>query len=197
MSSEQTKAVKNKKNSVKKRVTHAILCVDLDGTLIRIDTTWLATRKFLCAYPWRCWQLLLWLIRGRAHLKQQLGKLIHINPSSLPYHSELLTWLIQRKKSGDTLVLATATDQVFAQAIADYLGIFSQVLASDGHINLRQKWKAAALTRHFGLKGYCYVGNSYDDLAVWQEARTAVVVNASDGLLQRVRETIEIERVFD
>ena len=182
---------------VKSTAVEPILCVDLDGTLIRIDTIWLATRLFLKTYPLRCWRLLVWLIQGRAYLKQQLGKVIHIDPQSLPYNTELIQWLIERKRHGDVLILATATDQVFANTIAAHVGIFSQVIASDGCTNLRAKWKAAALTRYFGLKGYRYAGNSYDDLAVWQEAKTAIVVNAAKGLESRVRAIVEVERTFD
>ncbi len=174
-----------------------ILCVDLDGTLIRTDTTWMATCLFLRAYPHRCWQLLVWLLQGRAYLKQQLAQRVHIDPASLPYHAKLIEWLLERKQLGDTLVLATATDQVFAKAVADHVGIFSQVIASDGHNNLRAKHKAAALSHHFGIKGYCYVGNSHDDLEVWREAKTAIVVNASKRLEGLVRQIAEVERVFD
>lgn len=174
-----------------------ILCVDLDGTLIGIDTTWMATGLFLRAYPFRCWQLLVWLLRGRAYLKQQLAQKVYIDPRSLPYHAELMQWLIERKEHGDTLVLATATDQVFAQAVADHVGIFSQVIASDGENNLRAQYKAAALNRHFGVKGYSYVGNSRDDLKVWCEAKSAIVVNAAKGLEEQVRKIADVERVFD
>ena len=174
-----------------------ILCVDLDGTLIRTDTTWLATKQYLHSYPFSSWRLLAWILRGRAYYKQRLGQSVTLDPKSLPYHPELLNWLIQRKQQGDTLILATATDQVFAQAVAKHLNLFTQVLASDGCTNLRAKYKAAALTRHFGIKNYCYIGNSYDDLEVWREAQTAIVVNASQKLHKRVREIITVERVFD
>lgn len=174
-----------------------ILCVDLDGTLIRNDTTWLATKEYLRARPFACWRLLTWILRGRAYYKQRLGQFVNIDPKTLPYHHELLQWLIERKQQGDTLVLATATDQVFANIIANHLNLFDQVIASDGCTNLRAQHKAAALTRHFGLKKYCYIGNSYDDLHVWREAQTAIVVNASQKLQKRVRDIIAIERIFD
>ncbi len=175
----------------------SILCVDLDGTLIRTDTTWLAVSQFLRAHPLRCWRLLVWLVQGRAYLKQQLGQAVQLDPSTLPYHKELLQWLIERRQQGDTLVLATATDQTFAQSVANHVGIFSQVIASDGCHNLRAQYKAAALTRQFGLKGYGYVGNSWDDLAVWREAQTAVVVNASKRLERSARKVSDVVRVFD
>ncbi|MCX7089883.1 MAG: hypothetical protein NTU48_00275 [Legionellales bacterium] len=174
-----------------------ILCVDLDGTLIKTDTTWLAVEQFLRKNPLHCWRLLVWLLHGRAYLKQQLGQAVQLDPSTLPYHKELIQWLIERQQNGDTLVLATATDQIFAQSVAKYLGIFTQVIASDGRHNLRAKYKAAALTSQFGLKGYSYVGNSWDDLAVWRESRTAIVVNASKRLERRVRKIADVVRVFD
>lgn len=174
-----------------------IVCVDLDGTLIRTDTTWLATKQYLLAHPFYCWRLLVWILQGRAYYKQCLAQSVTIDPRSLPYHDELIQWLTERKQQGDILVLATATDQVFANAVAKHLNLFTQVIASDGKDNLRAKYKAAALTRHFGLKGYSYAGNSHDDLAVWREAQTAIVVNASKRLQNQVREIVAIERVFD
>ncbi|MFE8033760.1 UbiA family prenyltransferase [Thiohalocapsa marina] len=49
-----------------------------------------------------------------------------------------------RKGRGRSLVLATASDQRMAQAVADHVGLFDVVLASDGERNLKGPTKAAA-----------------------------------------------------
>jgi len=42
-------------------------------------------------------------------------------------------------------VLCTASDRSIAQAVADHLGVFDDVLASDGDVNLAGDHKADAL----------------------------------------------------
>lgn len=173
-----------------------ILCVDLDGTLIRSDTVSAAVLIFIKRHPLQSWKLLYWLCRGRAYVKHQLGKKVTLDPATLPYHLPFLKWLNSRKKRGDRLVLATATDRIFAHAVADYVGIFDEILASDGKVNLRAQCKAAALTQRFGYKGYDYAGNSYDDLAVWREAEHAILVNAYPGVETMAEKITTITKVF-
>lgn len=173
-----------------------ILCVDLDGTLIRSDTVSTAVLSFIRAHPIQSWKLLYWLCRGRAYVKHQLGKKVALDPASLPYHLPFLKWLKSRKKKGDQLILVTATDLVFAHAVADYVGIFDEVLASDGKVNLRAQYKAAALTKRFGYKGYDYAGNSYDDLAVWRESAHAILVNAYPGVVTMAQKITKITKIF-
>ena len=54
-----------------------------------------------------------------------------------------------------------------AKPIAAHIGLFDDVMASDGKINLRNAAKRDALTKRFGERGYDYAGNSTDDLGVW------------------------------
>ncbi|HVT62974.1 MAG TPA: haloacid dehalogenase-like hydrolase [Legionellaceae bacterium] len=178
-------------------MTKTVLCVDLDGTLILTDTTLEATLGFIRAHPWQIWKLLWWLCKGRAYLKQQLGKHVILEPSLLPYHPSFLQWLKAQKAQGTRLVLATATDQRFAQAVARYLGIFDDVFASDGKQNLRAHKKAAVLTQRYGYQGYDYAGNSRDDLEVWKEARHAILVNSSQQVKYMAQKKYKILEVFD
>ena len=116
---------------------------------------------------------------GRARLKQELGARVEVDAASLPYHDRFLDWLRQEKKTGRQLVLATASDLQMVQPVVKYLGLFEEVLASDGRTNLRRENKRLALVGKFGERGFDYAGNSKDDLTVWRSARLAVVVNAA------------------
>lgn len=173
-----------------------ILCVDLDGTLLHTDSLQEAMFCFIKANPLRLLLLLMWLCRGRAYLKQQLACRVSIDPAVLPYNTELLAWLRQCKAEGQLLVLVTATDRHYAELVAKHLDIFDEVLASDGHINLRAHQKAAALTQRFGTKGYDYAGNSHDDLVVWEQADGAIVVNASKAVLRKAKKRVAVRKVF-
>ncbi len=159
------------------------LVVDLDGTLIRTDMMWEALAYRLRRNPLAILPILFWWTRGRARLKQKLAERVQINPATLPYHEGFLAWLRAEKASGRNIILATASDRKMALPIAAHVGLFDEVLASDGRTNLRSENKLRALTEKFGPRGFDYAGNSAADYAVWRGAREAVVVNAS----QRVR----------
>jgi len=137
-----------------------------------------------------------WLMVGKASLKRKLADRASFNPASLPYNEELIEWLEAQREEGRTLVLCTASDAAIANAIADHLGVFDEVMASDGAVNLAGRHKAAALERLYGERGFDYVGNSNADLAVWERARRAIVVNAPEALVRKARALCEVEQVF-
>ena len=152
------------------------LCVDLDGSLIRSDLLHEAVFAFLRGNVARIFLLVAWLVKGKAHLKAQLAARVQPDVTTLPYTQELLDLLIAEKAAGRQLVLATASPQPWADAVAAHLGLFDDVVATSGDINLAASNKAARLATLFGENGYDYVGNSKHDIAVWNRARTAIVV---------------------
>jgi apolipoprotein N-acyltransferase len=117
-------------------------------------------------------------------LKQKLGQRFLPDAASLPYHEKFLAWLREEKKTGRKIILATASDIKLAQPVADHVGLFDEVLASNGRHNLRSEVKARLLVKKFGPHGFDYAGNSMADLAVWRAARGAVIVNASPRVRQ-------------
>jgi phosphoserine phosphatase len=173
-----------------------VLCIDLDGTLIYEDTLNQALLLYLQKNPFRIVRILSWLLKGRAWLKHQLFQRVTLDVTRLSYNQALIEWIKSEKATGRKTVLVTATDMKMAQAVFQYLPIFDEVLASDGVINLRSENKAAALNTRYGRKNYTYAGNSSADLPVWAEAQDAVVVNASEALLQKARQLATVTRVF-
>ncbi len=172
------------------------LAVDLDGTLIRTDMMWESLVRLLRKNPLTAVCSLFGLLRGRAYFKQQLAARIQVDPTSVPYHEPFLRWLQEQKHNGRTLVLATASDISMAKPIAAHVGLFAEVMASDGKTNLRNAAKRNALTRQFGERGFDYAGNSRDDLGVWSGAREAVVVNAPAVLARCAAETTKVRQTF-
>ena len=158
------------------------LCVDLDGTLIHSD---LLLESFLLLIKENPLYLLLvpfWLLGGKARLKREIASRVTLDGSALPYTKPLVAWLREQKAAGRQLWLCTASDESLARAVADHLGFFDGVLASNGQTNLSGSNKAAALVAKFGEKGFDYCGNEKVDMKVWPHARGAIVVNASESL---------------
>jgi apolipoprotein N-acyltransferase len=172
------------------------LVVDLDGTLIRTDMMWESLSRLLRRNPLAIFQILFWWTRGRALLKQKLAARVQIDPATLPYNEKFLAWLRAEKVSGRKIILATASDLKMAQPIAAHVGLFDEVLASDGKTNFRSENKLRALTEKFGARGFDYAGNSSADFAVWRGAREAVVVNASAHVLREAANCTKLGTTF-
>jgi 4-hydroxybenzoate polyprenyltransferase/phosphoserine phosphatase len=172
------------------------LCVDLDGTLIQTDVlvegtvAILTNRRLVSQWPR--------LFAGsRAGLKRNVAALAPLDVSLLPYNRPLLAYLREQKAAGRQLVLATAADQRIAHAVADFLDLFDEVIASDGEHNLKGEAKAAALVARFGVRGFSYAGNDASDLAVWRAAHSAVVVNAPRSVGAAVGRGMTVDARFD
>jgi len=172
------------------------LCVDLDGTLIKTDLLWESLARLLRRNPLQLVPVLFWWMRGRARLKQQLARRVKIDPATLPYHEPFLAFLQEQKKAGRRLVLVTASDRDMALPVADHVGLFDEVMGSDGKTNLRSDNKRKALVEKFGERGFDYAGNSSADLAVWRGAREAIVVNAGPAILKSAAECAPLGPVF-
>ena len=101
------------------------LVVDLDGTLVSSDL--LAESVFvLLRKPLReLFKLPAYLANGRAALKAQLAQVAQPEVSTLPYRRALLAYLEAEKRSGRTLILATATNEALARKVADHVGLLT------------------------------------------------------------------------
>jgi len=172
------------------------LCVDLDGTLLKTDTLLESLLVVVKRSPAVTLLLPLWLFRGgKAHLKRQIALRASLDSAALPYHEELLEFLRCEHAAGRTLVLVSAADETIVQPIARHLGLFTDVLASDGKVNLKGAQKMAALRARYGSRGYDYAGNAASDVVVWNDARAAIVVNARNGVGRRA--TTPVTRTFE
>jgi len=177
-------------------LTAAPLVVDLDGTLIYTDMLHESALRVSHDRPLDVLRFPLWLMQGKAVLKRKLASRSSFDAALLPYNEALLAWLKEQRTAGRRLVLCTASDREIADAVAGHLGVFDEVLASDGNTNLAGEHKAEALERAYGQGGFDYVGNSSADLKVWRRARKAIVVNGARGLAGKAAALCGVERVF-
>ena len=121
------------------------LGVDLDGTLVKTDTLIESILILLKQQPLLFFAMFWWALRGKAYFKQQIADRVDLPAATLPYHSGFLNYLREEFQNGRKLVLATAANQKVAHAVADHLGIFAELLASDHSTNLSGKRKLEEL----------------------------------------------------
>jgi len=166
-------------------VTNLPLAVDLDGTLIFTDMSKITFRRVLLPRFWLLpWMLYLDLTNRRARWKQILGRKLKFDPAELEYNEPFLAWLKEQKATGREIVLCTASEESVAKQIADYVGLFDDVMGSDGVTNLRMEAKGKALAERYGKGQFAYAGNSSHDLKTWPYAGEVIVVNASQETIK-------------
>ncbi len=176
-----------------KEVSELPLAVDMDGTLILTDMSWVSIKRVLLRRPWIIPGMIVKELSGRrAQWKRDLAERLVFDPSELEYHKEFLDWLTGERAKGRTLVLATASDRLIAEQVAGHVGLFSDVMASDSEFNLRGEKKGEALSSRFGRKSFSYAGNSKHDIPVWEHAGEVIVVNPERGLLDKVGDSADI-----
>ena len=162
------------------------LCVDLDGTLVKSDTLVDSTLALARHHPAALLRIPGWLAQGKAALKQHIAATVQLDVAHLPYNRELLQYLEQQRSTGRPIYLATAADEATARRVADHLGLFVGVLASNGTLNLSGNNKLAAFHQRFG-DDFTYIGNALPDLPLLQACREPMVANPTAGLRAALR----------
>lgn len=156
------------------------LYVDLDGTFIKSDMLY---ECFITAFkqqPFIVFFCFIWLLSGRANLKQQLAQraLPIVNIKSIPLNTELFNYLTKQKQDGRKIVLATASNQAIAQAFTEtYADIFDGFIASSATINFKGKRKLDQIKQQ--EQTFSYAGNASEDFVLFEHAEQSILVNPS------------------
>ena len=162
------------------------LCVDLDGTLVKSDTLLDSVIVLTRQHPEALLKFPKWLAGGKAAFKRNITSTVQLDVVHLPYNRHLLQYLEQQRAAGREIYLATGADATLAQRVADHLGLFSGVLASDGTMNLIGKNKLAAFQQRFG-SNFCYIGNAHPDVPLLSNCQQPMVANPHRSLSSALR----------
>ena len=92
------------------------------------------------------------------------------------------------KSKGDgEIILATAAHRDIAFSTAQHLGLFDEVLGSDGTKNLKGANKLIAI-RKLTRDQFVYAGDSRADIPIWKAATGAILVGVRPGVANTVRQ---------
>ncbi|MEZ5649038.1 MAG: UbiA family prenyltransferase [Burkholderiaceae bacterium] len=173
------------------------LFVSLDRTLIRSELLWESFAAALRRAPLLAGRALFSLFWGRAALKRALGRIGPIDPQALPYRRWFVDWLRAQYFQGRRLVLCTAADRPHAEAVAKHLGIFDEVLASDGTYYNRGDSKLDGIRGLCAGQAFDYCGDSLGDLPVMRAARRAYLVKPAAAIVTATRPLANVGPVPD
>ncbi|WP_175839835.1 UbiA family prenyltransferase [Burkholderia arboris] len=171
------------------------LVVDLDGTLTLSDTLMESVIRVVRHKPSSLLRLPFWLAGGRAAFKVKVAEHADFRAELLPYREALVDYLVNERKCGRTIVLATAAHCSIADRVDAHLGLFDLVIASSHDTNLKGDAKLARIRQKIG-DDFVYAGNSKADLPVWAGAKAVVLAGVDPGIASAVRSSKPVEREF-
>ncbi|CUH65519.1 Decaprenyl-phosphate phosphoribosyltransferase [Thalassovita gelatinovora] len=146
------------------------LFVDMDGTLLRTDVAQeLLVRAFKS--PVAIAAVLSGVLKsGVAGVKRALADHVEFRADLLPYDPAVLAYVKAARRAGRRVILATAADRKVAQEVADFTGLFDDIIASEPGHNMKGAAKLAAIRAIAGQGGFEYLGDSAADLPIWRDA---------------------------
>jgi 4-hydroxybenzoate polyprenyltransferase len=163
------------------------LCVDLDGTLVKSDTLVDSLLALLRTDPELMFKLPGRLIHGKAAFKAFVAESVSLDAAHLPYNGAVLDYLRHEHARGREIYLATGADVRLARRVANHLGIFTDVLGSDGATNLTGSNKLDGLSNRLNSAAFDYIGNDTPDLPLLAHAAEAMVANPTLRLRLRLK----------
>ncbi len=173
------------------------LVVDLDGTLIRTDLLHESVFGLLRQGLVNVLLIPFWLLRGKAHMKEQIAARVPLRIDLLPWQEEFLAWLRGEHAAGRRLVLATASNRRYARGVAEHLGIFDEVLCSDATENVSGATKLRKIESLLAGQPFEYAANGRIDVPIWRAAQGAVLVNPSAVARNQANALGKVTRVFE
>src|SRR5882724_6228417 len=157
-----------------------VLCVDVDGTLLRTDLLFESFLSLVKCRPWLLAAVPFWVLRGRSYLQRQLARGTSFANAPIPIRQDFLQYLEKESATGRRIVLCSGSDEALVHRFAEQLKFPVEFFPSTVHLKGRRK--AQALVERFGSRRFDYAGDAMDDLPVWNQAHHAIVVNASSRL---------------
>ena len=174
------------------------LYVDLDNTLIRSDFLFECFVNFFSKdilAPVKSMFVL--LTKGRKELKKYLYFNSKISYSNLPYNNKTIEFIRNWKRQNNgEVILISASYHEAVSGIAEYLKIFDGAYGTD-EINLKSTKKLEKINQLNGGESFSYIGDSADDIAIWEKADRCIAVNPSKSIekkLIRINYAAEIIR---
>ena len=169
-----------------------VLIVDLDGTLLKTDSLvelfWLTFRKSP-AMAWKALRLL--VSEGRLQFKDYLARVSEPKIADWPWNEAVVNRARKAREAGVKTVLLTASDQRLAELVQAEMGLFDEVVGSDGSVNLKGPMKAQWILDRYAGWHVTYIGNSSIDAPVWEISDHAVGVGINPRTVSSVRGSTE------
>jgi 4-hydroxybenzoate polyprenyltransferase len=173
-------------NGFTRAETNLPMVVDLDEALLRIEF-FEVFFSLLADRPAAAFAAIRTFRKDNVAIRNELGRTAVLGLEMLPLNGEVIDFLKAEKSKGRKIYLASGSNRPDVERIANYVGLFDGVFASDDGSNFSGAIKANYLVDAFGERGFDYVGGQSREEPVWQRARAVYLANASPARIAAMR----------
>jgi len=160
-----------------------ILFVDLDGTLIKEDLTDLAFIEYLKSKPLKLLiYLIIFLFKGKSYLKEKISENYIVPIDKLNFNKASLDYIKEVKNRHRVVYLISGSHQLLVNQINNHLKIFFEAFGTRSNFNMIGKNKIKFINEQLKILEFDYLGNSNQDLPIWNYTKKIIYTNASDNL---------------
>lgn len=160
-----------------------ILFVDLDGTLIKEDLTDLAFIEYLKSKPLKLLiYLIIFLFKGKSFLKEKISENYIVPIDKLNFNRASLDYIKEVKNRHRVVYLISGSHQLLVNQINNHLKIFFEAFGTSSNFNMIGKNKIKFINEQLKILEFDYLGNSNQDLPIWNYTKKIIYTNASGNL---------------
>ena len=153
--------------------------VDLDGTLIKKDSSFIALKYLFKRRPWLAIKVAFnYFVLGESWSKFTLGGISRF----LLENSALLSYLSSVKEKSH-IILATGASFKVARRVVKNYKVFDSFIASTKTFNCVGQNKLDKIKSLVGGEPFMYIANHWHDWPVWSQANKIGVVEPSKVML--------------
>ena len=165
-----------------------MLLVSLDKTLIKSDFLLESFVRYFSQNifaPILCLGVL--IIKGKVGLKKFLSNKSHISIANLPYNQKVLDIIYEWKKNypKEKVILISGNHQDIIERIAYHLRCFDACYGTETE-ELKSEIKLKKIRDLTGGESFTFIGDSFSDLIIWENAKKCYLVNPTKSLLKAV-----------
>ena len=160
-----------------------ILFVDLDGTLIKEDLSDLAFVNSLKTNPLMLiFYIIVFLFKGKSYLKEKISKNYIVPIEKLNFNNAALDYIKDVKKRHRVVYLISGSHQLLVDQIDKHLRIFFESFGTNINFNMVGENKVKFINNELKILEFDYLGNSKQDLPIWEYTKKIIFTNVSKDL---------------
>ncbi len=160
-----------------------ILFVDLDGTLIKEDLSYLAFFYSLKKNPLKTFFFILFfLIKGKPYLKEKISRNFVVPFDKLTFNKAALDFIRDVKNRHRVVYLISGSHQILVDQIHNHLKIFFESFGTNGNFNMVGINKVNFIRKNLNIHEFHYFGNSVKDIPIWNFCQNIIYTNANKNL---------------
>ena len=167
-----------------------ILFVDLDGTLIKEDLSYLAFMDYLKKKPFKIlYHLIVFVFKGKPYLKEIISKDFRVPIESLTFNEGAMDYVRDIKNRHRVVYLISGSHQILVDQFQNHLKIFFEAFGTNNKFNMVGQNKVQFINETLNISNFDYFGNSKKDLPIWRHCKKIIYTNESASLKRIIDST--------